>query len=78
MDDTLKYFSNLQDPRSFRNQKHPLRTLIGVSLLASLGGIDSFSGFADFAEAHFEQLKDYFDFPHGVLGIFPPKKTKAA
>jgi predicted transposase YbfD/YdcC len=66
MEDALKYFSNLQDPRSYRNQKHPLRTLIGVSLLASLGGIDSFSGFSDFAEAHFEGLKDYFYFPHGI------------
>ena len=66
MEEALNYFSNLQDPRSSRNQRHPLRTLIGVSLLASLGGIDSFSGFADFAEAHLDSLKTYFDFPHGV------------
>ena len=40
--------------------------LVGTTLLASLAGIDSFSGFADFTEAHFETLKDYFDFPNGT------------
>jgi len=66
MQDTLRYFSELEDPRSFRNQKHPLTTLIGTTLLAALSGIDSFSGIADFTEAHLEQLEDYFDFPSGV------------
>lgn len=66
MNTTLNYFAQLPDPRSPRNQKHPFMMLIGTSLLASLAGIDSFSGFADFAEAHLEGLQAYFDFPHGV------------
>lgn len=61
----LTYFSDIDDPRSLRNQKHPLMTLIGTTLLASLAGIDSFSGFADFTEAHYENLIEYFDFPYG-------------
>lgn len=65
MKETLKYFEEIDDPRSIRNQKHPLMTLIGTTLLASLGGIDSFSGFADFTEAHFDKLQEYFDFPNG-------------
>lgn len=65
MQEALKYFSDIDDPRSLRNQKHPLITLIGTTLLASLAGIDSFSGFADFTEAHYEKLMDYFDFPYG-------------
>jgi len=65
MQETLKYFSEIDDPRSLRNQKHPLATLIGTALLASLAGIDSFSGFADFTEAHYEKLIEYFDFPYG-------------
>ena len=36
------YFSNVSDPRSMRNQRHPFITLIGTSLLAALSGIDSF------------------------------------
>jgi predicted transposase YbfD/YdcC len=65
MENALKYFENIQDPRSVRNQKHPLMTLIGTTLLASLAGIDSFSGFADFTESHFEGLEKYFEFPNG-------------
>ena len=66
MENALKYFENIQAPRSDRNQKHPVMTLIGTTLLASLAGIDSFSGFADFTESHLEALEQYFDFPHGA------------
>jgi predicted transposase YbfD/YdcC len=65
MKEALSYFETIQDPRSARNQKHPLITLIGTTLLASLAGIDSFSGIADFTESHFDQLKEYFAFPSG-------------
>lgn len=66
MEVILDYFEGITDPRSNRNQKHPLKTLIGTTLLASLCGIDSFSGFSDFAECHYEELQAHFDFPHGV------------
>ncbi len=65
MQEALKYFSDIDDPRSQRNQKHPFMMIIGTTLLASLAGIDSFSGFADFTEAHYEALEEYFDFPYG-------------
>lgn len=65
MENALEYFKNIKDPRSVRNQKHPVMTIIGTTLLASLAGIDSFSGFADFTESHFEELKKYFEFPYG-------------
>lgn len=60
------HFSNVEDPRSERNQKHSFITVIGTTLLAGLAGIDSFSGIADFTEAHLEKLKEFFDFPHGA------------
>ena len=67
MKETLgTYFEGLEDPRSTRNQRHPLETLIGTSLLAALSGIDSFSGIQDFVEMHIEGLQNYFNFPHGV------------
>ena len=67
MKDTLStYFASLEDPRSLRNQRHPLITLIGTSLLAALSGIDSFSGIQDFVDMHMEKLSTYFDFPHGL------------
>lgn len=66
MENALKHFKNIQDPRSIRNQKHPVLMIIGTTLLASLSGIDNFSGFADFTESHIEELIPYFDFPNGA------------
>ena len=60
------YFESLEDPRSLPNQRHPLITLIGTSLLAALPGIDSFSGIQDFVDMRMDQLEKYFDFPHGL------------
>lgn len=62
----IDYFSNVTDPRSQRNQRHPFITLVGTSLLSSLSGIDSFSGMQDFVEMHIDELKEYFDFPYGT------------
>ncbi len=67
MKETLStYFASLEDPRSLRNQLHPLITLIGTSLLACLSGIDSFSGIQDFVDMHMDELEKYFDFPNGL------------
>jgi predicted transposase YbfD/YdcC len=67
MKETLAtYFESLEDPRSLRNQRHPLITLIGTSFLAALSGIDSFSGIQDFVDMHMDELEKYFDFPHGL------------
>lgn len=60
------YFASLEDPRSLRNQKHPLITLVGTTLLAALSGIDSFSGIQDFVDMHIDKLSVYFDFPYGL------------
>jgi predicted transposase YbfD/YdcC len=67
MKETLAtYFASLEDPRSLRNQRHPLITLIGTSFLAALSGIDSFSGIQDFVDMHMDELEKSFDFPHGL------------
>ena len=60
-----KYFINISDPRSERNQKHPIISLIGTTFLAVLSGINSFSGIEDFVEVYLEELSEYFDFPNG-------------
>lgn len=62
----MSHFESVNDPRSSRNQKHRLDTLIGTSLLAALAGIDSFSGIEEFVEVNLEELSEYFEFPHGV------------
>jgi predicted transposase YbfD/YdcC len=67
MQETLKkYFDEVDDPRSYRNQRHPFLTLVGTTFLSMLSGIDSYSGMQDFVEMHQEALAPYFDFPFGV------------
>lgn len=57
-----KFFHTINDPRSYRNQKHLFQTLIGASFLAILSGIDSFSEMAEFTEAKVEIFrKEYED-----------------
>ena len=63
MERALQHFKNIHDPRSIRQQQHPVLMIIGTTLLAILSGIDSFSGFADFTEAHIAELIP-FDFPN--------------
>jgi predicted transposase YbfD/YdcC len=60
------HFSKVTDPRSIRNQKHSLISLIATSFLASLAGIDSFLGIEDFVEMHFEELSQWLDLSGGV------------
>jgi predicted transposase YbfD/YdcC len=61
-----RFLTGIEDPRSYRNQKHSFRTLIGVSFLGILCGLDSFYAIAEYAELNREELEEYFDFPHGV------------
>ena len=60
-----KFFNNLEDPRSYKNQKHPFLSLIYIGLLGAIAGIDSFSGLADYAEAHKDELKNFIELPNG-------------
>lgn len=45
-----KFFYEVSDPRSRRNQRYKFTTLIGTSLLEILSGVDSFSGMQDYIE----------------------------
>jgi hypothetical protein len=67
MEHALQHFNNIHDPRSIRQQQHPVLMIIETTLLASLSGINSFSGFADFTEAHIAKLIPYFDLLNGAL-----------
>ena len=61
----LESFSDLPDPRSPRNQKHPFLSLICIGILGAIAGIDSFSGLGDFAESHYESLCKLLELPNG-------------
>lgn len=61
-----KYFNQVNDPRSIRNQRYNFITLIGTSLLAMLSGVDSFSGMQDYTECHKLEIQKYFNLQNGV------------
>lgn len=56
-------FESIEDVRSWRNQKYPFLSLIGIGLLRAIAGIDSFSGLTDYAQAHEENLKKVLSLP---------------
>ena len=60
------YFARVKDPRSTRNQHHPLNSLLGIMLLSALAGIDSFSGIGDYAQAYESELSELFNLPYGA------------
>lgn len=59
-------FSHVEDPRVDRTKKHPLESILFLVLCGSLSGIDSWSGYEDFGNAHHETLSRFIDFPHGI------------
>lgn len=61
-----KIFEKVEDLRSARNQKHPFVSVIEIGLMSTVAGIDSFSGMADFAECHKEELMNIIPLPNGV------------
>ncbi len=59
-------FSGVEDPRINRTKKHPLESILYIVLCGSLAGIDTWTGFEDYAEANLEVLNQFIDLPNGV------------
>lgn len=59
-------FSEIEDPRIERTKKHPLESILYIVLCGTISGVDSWIGYQDYAEEHFEILSKFIDLPHGV------------
>jgi predicted transposase YbfD/YdcC len=62
----LKAFEELEDPRIDRTKKHPLRSIIFLTIAAVVAGADSFTDIEDFGRVKEDWLRKYVDFPHGI------------
>lgn len=62
----IKAFEDLEDPRIDRTKKHPLQSIIFLTIAAVVAGADSFTGVEDFGDAKEEWLKKYVPFPNGI------------
>src|SRR6185295_9886823 len=62
----VKYFHELEDPRSEINRKHPLVSVVVIAVLAVLAGASGPTGMAKWAKIKAEFLLQVLDLPHGI------------
>jgi predicted transposase YbfD/YdcC len=66
MDNPLKYFSELRDPRIERNREHLLEEILLIAIAAVLSGAESWNDIADYGEDKQEWLKTFLTLPSGI------------
>jgi predicted transposase YbfD/YdcC len=66
MDNPLKYFSELTDPRVERNREHLLEEILLIAIAAVLSGAESWNDIADYGEDKLEWLKTFLTLPGGI------------
>jgi predicted transposase YbfD/YdcC len=62
----LKHFAHLEDPRVQRGQDHPLLTIIGIALCATIGGADDWVAVERFAKAKLDWFSRFLDLSNGI------------
>jgi DNA-binding phage protein len=68
LDEVVRYFEALEDPRSTINQRHPLVSVVVIALMAVLAGAGGPTAIARWAALKEELLYTALDLPHGVPG----------
>ena len=66
MENPLKYFSELRDPRIERNREHLLEEILLIAIAAVLSGAESWNDIADYGEDKLEWLKTFLTLPSGI------------
>src|ERR1019366_6575052 len=66
MDNPLKYFAELRDPRIERNREHLLEEILLIAIAAVLSGAESWNDIADYGEDKLEWLKTFLTLPSGI------------
>jgi predicted transposase YbfD/YdcC len=66
LDEIVGYFDELEDPRSSINQKHPLVSVVIISMMAVLAGAGGPTAIAKWAKLKAEFLLLVLDLPNGI------------
>ena len=66
LDEVVKYFNELEDPRSEVNRKHPLVSVVVIAVLAVLAGAGGPTAIAKWAAMKAEFLLNWLELPHGI------------
>jgi predicted transposase YbfD/YdcC len=64
--DVVRYFQDLEDPRSPINLHHPLESVLVIAILAVLAGADGPTAIARWANFKAEFLKNLLELPYGI------------
>src|SRR4051812_34772803 len=62
----LDHFARLSDPRLERGKDHPLLSIVGIALCATLGGADDWVAVERFGNAKSQWLGRFLDLANGV------------
>jgi predicted transposase YbfD/YdcC len=66
LDEIVGYFDELEDPRSSINQKHPLVSVVVISMMAVLAGAGGPTAIAKWAKLKAEFLLQVLNLPNGI------------
>jgi predicted transposase YbfD/YdcC len=66
VDQIVRHFEHLEDPRSTINRQHPLSSVIVIALMAVLAGASGPTAIADWAALKQGFLLETLDLPHGI------------
>lgn len=66
LDEVIRYFDELEDPRSTINQKHPLVSVVVVAIMAVLAGAGGPTAIAKWAKMKGEFLLKVLHLPNGI------------
>lgn len=66
MDNPLRYFSGVNDPRVERNREHRLDEMLLIAIAAVLSGAESWNDMAEFGEEKLPWLKTFLVLPGGI------------
>jgi predicted transposase YbfD/YdcC len=68
LDEVVRQFQDLEDPRSTINRRHPLSSVLVIALLAVLAGAGGPTAIAAWAATKQDLLIRVLDLPHGIPG----------
>jgi hypothetical protein len=66
MENPLKYFAELRDPRVERTREHLLEEILLIAMAAVLSGADSWNEIEDYGQAKVDWLKTFLKLPSGI------------
>jgi len=68
LDEVVRQFQDLEDPRSSVNRRHPLASVLVIALRAVLAGAGGPTALAAWAATKQDVLAGVLDLPHGIPG----------